>query len=544
MRSTAALLTAAVLALVLLPACQEAEHPGEPAAEGPQIKVLRRGNGGDPGSLDPALAEDIHAFNVLADLYEGLVSTDAKGTLVPGVAESWQVSEDGRTYTFELRADARWSNADRVVAEDFVRAFRRVASPDTRSSYGFLLEPIENFAEVNAGERPIGDLGVAATGERQLTIRLGAAAGHVLSMLSMPIAYPVHASSARPGGFDDPASVVVNGPYRLGSRQPMGPIRLERNPHFREAATVNIDEVVYYPVVDEVAELNMYRAGELDITHTVPRAHVDMLKTDRPAELRIAPMLAFYYVALDVTEPPFDDRALRWALSLAIDREELVRVTGRGELPAYGIVPPGIPGHASTSYDLQGLDRGEREQLAREWLAKSGYASAPPAMTYIYDAGSVHGQIAIAVTAMWREVLGIDVQLDKREWMYFLDTRHDRNEWQLMRFSWFGDYNDAMTFFEIFRSDSPQNLPGYENDEYDRLVSKAAAATETDLREEQFAAAEQVLLNDYPIVPLYFYVSKHMVDPAVTGFEDNLLDRHPSRYLDVDRATAGASTAR
>jgi oligopeptide transport system substrate-binding protein len=246
-------------------------------------------------------------------------------------------------------------------------------------------------------------------------------------------------------------------------------------------------------------------------------------------------MLAFYYLALDVTEPPFDDRALRRALSLAIDRDELVRIIGRGEVPAYGIAPPGIPGHSVMSYELQDLDRSEREQLAREWLAKSAYASSLPELTYIYDADSIHGQIAIVVTAMWREVLGIDVQLDKREWQYFLDTRHDRSQWQLMRFSWFGDYNDAMTFFEILRSDSPQNLAGYENAEYDRLVAAAAGETEPAAREQDFADAERVLLNDMPIVPLYFYVSKHMVDPAVSGFEDNLLDRHPSRYLDINR---------
>jgi oligopeptide transport system substrate-binding protein len=412
---------------------------------------------------------------------------------------------------------------------------RRVASPETLSSYAFLLEPIENFSEVNAGERPIDDLGVAATGPGQLTIRLKAATGHFLSLLTMSIAYPVHASSASSGGFGDPASVVVNGPYKVRSRQPMGPITLERNPHFREAAAVKIDEIVYLPVVDEVAELNMYRAGELDITHTVPRAHIDALRTDRADELQIAPMLAFYYLALDVTEPPFDDRALRRALSLAIDRDELVRIIGRGEVPAYGIAPPGIPGHSVMSYELQDLDRGEREQLAREWLAKSAYASSLPELTYIYDADSIHGQIAIVVTAMWREVLGIDVQLDKREWQYFLDTRHDRSQWQLMRFSWFGDYNDAMTFFEILRSDSPQNLAGYENAEYDRLVAAAAGETEPAAREQDFADAERVLLNDMPIVPLYFYVSKHMVDPAVSGFEDNLLDRHPSRYLDINR---------
>ena len=360
----------------------------------------------------------------------------------------------------------------------------------------------------------------------------------------MSIAYPVHASSARSGAFGDPASVVVNGPYKARSRQPMGPITLERNPHFREAAAVKIDEVVYLPVVDEAAEFNMYRAGELDITHTVPRAHVDMLRTDKAAELRISPMLAFYYVALDVTEPPFDDPALRRALSLAIDREKLVGVIGRGEIPAYGISPPGIPGRSDATYDLQHLDREEREQLARNWLSKSAHASEPPELTYIYDAGSIHEQIAIIVTAMWRDVLGIDVQLDKREWQYFLDTRHDRSQWQLMRFSWFGDYNDAMTFFEIFSSDNPQNLAGYKNADYDRLVAATAGETEPANREQKFADAEQVLLNDMPIVPLYFYISKHMVDPAVSGFEDNLLDRHPTRYLDINRSTAADNTAR
>jgi ABC-type oligopeptide transport system substrate-binding subunit len=482
--------------------------------------------------LDPALAEDIHAFNILTDLYEGLVSESATGELVPASAESWTVSGDELTYTFTLREDARWSNGDALTAHDFVRAFRRVAAPATASVYGFLLQPILHFAEVQNGSLPADELAVVAIDDRVLQIRLVEPTPQMLSVLAMPVALPAHVSAEREGAFSQANTFVGNGAYLLVGRAPAGPIRLRRSPTYWDAKSVAIEEVVYLPIVEPRAEFNMYRAGELDITNTVPLESVRALRENTPEQLRIAPTLALYYLAFDVTEPPLDNQALRQALTMAIDRERLVSLIGRGEQAAYGIVPPGVAGHAGSEFQWRNLPDGERVKQARALYQQSGYGEQSPlALTYTYDTGDIHEKIALAVSAMWRDTLGIDVSLEKMEWQYFLDTRENRSGWQIMRFAWFGDYNHASTFTNLFRSGDPQNLPGYANPDYDRLLAAASAGSDGQTRAARIEQAEATLLADHPIAPLYFYVSKHLVRPGIGGFEPNVLDRHPSKYL-------------
>ena len=489
-------------------------------------KVIRRGNGGEPGSLDPALASDIHSFAILTDLYEGLVAEAADGSLIAGVAVSWQVSDDGLIYTFKIRDDALWSDGSKVVASDFVRSLRRAVSPETASPYAFLLSPLENFDAVQAGELPVSSLGVLAKSDHTLVMKLSAPAGHWLSVLAMPIAYPT-----RPNLSD---AVISNGPYRLVERQAGGLIRLERNASYWAASTVAIDAVEYYPIVDEVAELNRYRAGELDITHTIPSENFADLRSRIPDEVRVAPSLGLYYIAFDLTEPPLDSRPLRRALSMAIDRQALTALIGRGERPAFGVVPAGVIGHRNASYEWGDHTDDERERAAREHYASAGYGPENPLeLKLTYDVGDIHERIALAVTSMWQDVLGVQTTIEKLEWKLFLDTRHQRSKWQAMRFAWFGDYNGPMTFLEIFRSDNPQNLSRYNERVFDDLVSSAAEMVDSAAYAESMHAAERTLINDYPIAPLYFFVSKHLVKPGISGFEDNVLNRHPTRFLDI-----------
>ena len=328
---------------------------------------------------------------------------------------------------------------------------------------------------------------------------------------------------------------VGNGAYVLATREAGHPIRLRRNTHYWDAESVQIAEIDYVPVADDVAELNMYRAGELDITGVIPSSHVEIVKRDLPNETRIAPTLAFYYFAFDLTEPPLDSRELRQALSMAIDREQLVAMLGRGEQAAYGIVPPGVANHQGARYAWQDMTTQDRHDRAREVFESAGYEPGEPLQLKVtYDVGGIHERVALAISSMWHEVLGVEVELEKKEWKYFLDTRENREEWQVMRFSWFGDYNGAATFTDIFRSASSQNLPHYASAEYDKKTSQAAIELNPETRAALMGEAEEILLNDYPIAPLYFYVSKHMVKPYVTGFEDNVLDRHPSKYLSIE----------
>ena len=521
-----------VIALLILPGCGPG---GEGGSQGDTeaLVTVHRGNGGEPDSLDPARAEAVHAFHVITDLYEGLLALDAHGNIVPGVAESWDVSSDGLTYTFSLREDARWSDGTPVTAAHFVAGIRRTLSPDTGSAYAPLMYPLHNAQAVAQGDLPATALGIGAVDAHTLVIRLHAPAPYLPTLLTMPMAMPfLHDDGAEQGRFSDPVRFVGNGPYLLAEWEPGSHIRLRRNPAFREADRVAVDEIRYYPVTEPMTELNMYRAGQLDITFTVPGSHVRQLRESHAGELRIAPFLALYYLAFDLSEAPFDNASVRQALSMAIDREALVRVTGRGEQPAYGLVPDGVNGYEAARAGWHSLPVEERLARARELYAKAGYSAAEPLeVTLLYDASDIHETIALAVSEMWRANLGVEVHLDKREWKYFLATRSNRDEWQVMRFAWTADFDHPAAFANLFRSTSPQNLPGYASERYDRLVARAQASVDPAEQMRLYAEAEAVLLADAPIVPLYFYVSKHLVSPAISGYESNVFDRHPSRYL-------------
>jgi len=377
--------------------------------------ILRRGNGGDPETLDPSRAESIHAFNVLRDLYEGLVTEGPDGTLMPGAASAWEVSADGRVYTFHLRDKVKWSNGMPVTAGEFVASFRRTLAPESQSAYAFLLDPIKNSAAVASGRMPPAELGVRAVDRLTLQIELAAPAGYFPGILAMPIAFPLFGEEAfDPRQFGDPSSFVGNGPYVLRSRDPDARIRLERNPRFRESGQVQMRFVDYYPIADAQAEFSMYRAGELDITATVPPAQIANLRRTRADELRISPSLGLYYIAFDLKEPRLDDRRLRQALSMAIDRETLADIVGRGEQAAYGIVPDGVMRYRPARYAWQSVSRQARESRARALYKDAGFGDASAlALTLMYDAGDIHETVALTVTAMWRDVLGVETHLDK-----------------------------------------------------------------------------------------------------------------------------------
>lgn len=535
------------IACLLAVACGQHDESRAPAPSAPvggasgselaAVQILRRGNGTEPETLDPHRAEGVTAANVLRDLFEGLVTEAPDGTLIPGAAASWTVSDDGLVYTFRMQPDGRWSNGDPVTADDFVYGLQRSADPATLSEYSAILYPLDNAAEVVAGKLPPERLGARAIDAQTLELRLHSPTPYLLGLLTHASTYPVHRKSVEQHGarFARPGNLVSNGPFRLGEWVVQSHIRLLRNPHYRDDAHTTLDEVWYYPVENAEAELNRYRAGQFDMTETVPARQIPWLRANLPEELHIAPYLGSYVFGFNTTQPPFRDAPkLRKALALALDREILTsKISGAGELPAYSWVPP-VSGYTQQIPDWAGWTQAERNAEAQRLYSSAGYsASRPLRMQLLYNTESNHRRLAVAMAAMWREVLGVETELLNQEWQVFLQTRRSRLDTQLFRYGWIGDYNDPYTFAEILESRHGLNDMGYSNPRYDALLAAAAREADPARRMDTLAEAERVMLEDMPIIPLYFYVSKKMVKPWVAGLEPNIMDHHHSRHLRI-----------
>ncbi len=485
--------------------------------------VLNRGLGTEPESLDAHKARSLQAADVLRDLGEGLVMFTATGELAPGAAESWDVSDDSLTYTFHLRTEAKWSNGDPVTADHFVFAFERLIDPATAAFYAAFL------IDVTA---------LTAPDEHTLKIILRQPTPYLLSLLAHPATFPMHPGSLAEHGdnFARPGNLVSNGAYILTGWVPGSVISIRRNEHYWNNANTAIDEVRHHVTSQDNAEYARYRAGELDTTTSVPAENFAQIRADNGDNLHITPQQNVYYYGYNLSKPPFKDSPeLRQALSMAIDRELLVeKVIGRGETAAYSWVPPGVNNYEPTVLSYASLTQEERNQIARGLYKTAGYSEKNPLQLELrYNTNDTHRKMAVAIQAMWKEVLGFEVRLINEEFQVLLSNIRAREITQVFRSSWIGDYNDAHTFLSILQSDNAANVPGYASDEYDELMQRAAEQVDPDRRRLYMEEAERVMLADHPVIPIYFYVSKHLVSPRVAGWGDNVLDYHYSQHLSL-----------
>jgi oligopeptide transport system substrate-binding protein len=496
-------------------------------------QILRWGNGAEPQSLDPHRGEGVPGSNIQRDLFEGLINEAPNGDLEPGSAVSWEISDDGLVYTFALRREARWSNGDPMTADDWVYSLRRSLDPKTLSRYTFILSPILNADAIAAAERPTSDLGVRAVDDYTLEIRLRAPTPYFLGLLTHSTSYAVHRASVEQYGdqFTRPGNLVSNGAFMLDDWVVQSHIKLVRNPEYWDNADTKLDEVWFYATEDQSAELRRYRADELDITNTVPKRQISWIRENLSEDMAFAPYLGSYYYAFNVTRPPFKDQPkLRRALSLAVNRDIIAnQITAAGEIPSYGWVPP-VNGYEGQQMPEASWTQAEREAEARRLYAEAGYSPENPLHTEImYNTQEDHRRIAVAIAAMWKQVLGVEVTITNQEWKVFLDTRRQKLVTEVVRNGWIGDYNDAYSFAELMLTNSGLNDSGYANPEYDALVEAAAQEGNLERRAVLLQQAEAQLLEDMPILPLYFYVTSRLVKPWVGGYEPNIMDHHRSK---------------
>ena len=497
-----------VAALVLLPAfagaADERVGPSTGSADGPTI---HRGLGPSPDTLDVHRAQGLSAFNLLRDLHEGLLTRDAHGRPIPGIAEAWTVSDDGRTWRFELDPAARWSDGAPIVAADFVRGFDRARNPETASPTVGWLAPIASIAAPDPGT---------------VVLELVRPVPWLEELLTLPVAFP-HPPDGRP---------VSSGAFRLVEQVPGSVFRLERNPHFRQLATVAPAAVTWHVTEDPSAELARFRAGELHATETVPPGRIDWLREQLGEALRISPYLGSFYLVFNLRQPKFAEPAVREALSLAIDRELLTeRVLGAGELPAARLVPPGLDG-----WPVESLERDIEADIerARALLRRAGFPGGRGLDVELrFNSSLAHRRMAVAVAAMWKQHLGVRTRLVNEEWKVFVTNRRHGRITEIVRGGWIADWADPANFLDNFHSASPLNYAFLADAELDRRLD-AARDQRGAARLQTLVAAEQRLLDRHAIIPLYYYVSRHLVDPRLVGWEDNAMDIHLSRWLDLE----------
>ena len=514
---------------------------GEVAARDASFGTLHRGNGAEPDTLDPQKAALVSESVIIRDLFTGLTTLDSKGRIIPGAAENWEVSEDGKRYVFHIRDDMVWSDGMSVTADDFVFAFRRLLDPMTGAEYATILYLLENGEDVNLGRKPPTALGAAALGPKTLEVRLHTPVPYLLEMFTHASTYPAPRHVVEEHGKDwvKPGRMVSNGAFMLSGWEPQNFVRVVANPEYHEAPSVKLDEVFYYPTSDDSSAVKQFRAGELDINTSFPARQYKWLEENLPGEARIHPWLGVYYYALNSERPPLDDRRVRLALSMTIPREEIAtKLLGYGVLPAYNFVPPGVENYTEfhtidTAAPFSGLSAEDRREEARRLLAEAGYSEDNPLeVTISYNTSKDHKKIALAAAWGWKKIGVVTRLLNMEAKVHYNNLKVA--DFEVARAGWIADFSDAQNFLFLLESDTgPLNYGQFSNPDFDRLMKEAGRTLDLDERADLMARAERIAMAEQPVAPIYFYVSRNLVAPWVEGFEDNARNVHPSRYISI-----------
>ena len=497
--------------------------------------VYNRGSAAEPETVDPHKTSTVYEAHVLRDLFQGLVMQDAKAELIPGAAESWTVSDDGKVYTFKLRKDAVWSDGSPVTAEDFVYSFRRLEDPATGAEYASMLYPIVNAEEANTGKGKLEDIGVKAVDATTLEVTLKAPTPYFLEMLTHQAAYPVNKASIDKLGADwiKPGNLVSNGAFTLAEWVPNDHIKMVKNPKFYDAANVKIDVVNFIPTEDRSSAMKRYEAGELDSYDDLPTEQLADLKAKFGDQVRVAPYLGTYYYAVKTDKAPWDNVELRTAISEAIDRDFLAeKVWNNSMFPGYSMVPPGIKGYTPAMAKFADKSQIDREDDAKAILEKLVYTPEKPLKMEIrYNTSENHKNTAVAIQEQLKP-LGIEVTLLNTDTKTHYGFLEQKGNYDVARAGWIADYQDPETFLGISRKASGNNYSSYVSPKFEEAMDKAAAAGgNPEERLKLLSEAERVMIDDVGNIPLLYYSFHNIVSPKLVGFDDNVMDVHPSRFI-------------
>jgi oligopeptide transport system substrate-binding protein len=498
-------------------------------------------NQGEPLSLDPHKASGQWENNILGNMFVGLTTENAKAEPVAGMAESWQTSEDGRTWTFQLRR-AQWSDGEACDAHDFEFAFKRILNPENLAEYASLLYPIKNAEAVNAGRMHPDHVGVSALDDLTLEIQLEHPAPYLPEMLMHYTCYPVPKHLVERFGDDwvHPDNIAVNGAFKLIKWWSNYIVHLERNPLFFDAPNVVMEHLYFYPSNDVNATARRVMSGEAGWSTRFPSNQVEQLRRDLPGFVRVAPYLTCNYFSFNMTRPPFNDARLRQALSMAFDRDWVAaNIYKTGEQPAYSFVPPGVASYPGTArYPWADRPLEERRAEAERLLRAAGYGpNNPLRFAFAHRNSSDNPRVAVIVQSNWREIAPwVTVELRGVEAQVHYANLRAKN-FDVGDGAWVADFNDAKNFLFLMETRTgAQNYSSYSNPVYDRLMQESDLEPDAARRGEIMARAEQLMLDEAPVCMSVFLNSTNLVHPDLTGYEDNLGDHHRARWFGIRNA--------
>jgi oligopeptide transport system substrate-binding protein len=501
--------------------------------------VYNRGQEADPETLDPQKISTSAEFHIMRDLYETLIIHDGKGRVAPGVAESWSVSDDGKVYTFKLRANAKWSNGDAVKAGDFVFAWRRAAAPETGAKYTNVLYPVKGLEAAHKSGGKAEDIGIRAVDDRTLEVTLNNPTPYFIERLTLPVSAPLHPPSVTQHGsnFVKPENKVSNGAYRLREFTPGAQASLVKNPQFHDAANVKIDQVNFIPLADSAAAARRFQAGEILSTVNIPANQIKTLRQQLGAQVSVTPQLGTWYLTFNNDKPPFNDKRVRTALSMVLDREFIADQVWSGSmLPGYSFVPPGTNNYGpQIELPFKNQSVIDREEAAKKLLAEAGFGPGKPLkVEYRFNMSPENQATFVAIADQWKAI-GVEttpISTDGRTHFAFL---RDRGAYDVARAGWIADYNDPQNFLFLLES---SGIPGlnyarWGNPQYDALMRQAAAEGDIVKRAAILGQAEKLMLDEAPYTPVLFFTNRNLISPKLEGFTPNPRASNPTRFMSI-----------
>lgn len=542
MKKTLSYFAAILMVIAAMSSCSK--NKKTVVSEGTKNQILHYGNGTEVSDLDPHIVTGVPEHHILTALFEGLVSRHPE-TLdpTPGMAESWEISKDGKHYTFHIRKDAKWSNGDELNANDFVYSWKRLLSPALASEYSYMLHYLKNAKAYNDGKlKDFSKVGVKATDKYTLKVELENPTPFFLSLLAHYSAFPVHQATVEKFGKIDtrgtkwtrPENMVSNGPFVLKKWELNKIVTVEKNPTYWDAKTVKLNGIYFYPIENAQTEERAFRGGELHVTSSVPTEKIKVYHDEDANLLRIDPYLGTYYYRINVKR--IKDKRVRKALALALDRKIIVEnITKGGQIPAFNFTPPNTAGFTATAT----LEHDQEKAIAeaKKLLAEAGHPNGDglPPVKILYNTSESHQKIAVGIQQMWKKI-GIKVELENQEWKVYLKTQR-LLDYDVSRAGWIGDYPDPNTFLDMWVTDGGNNQTGFSNKQYDALLTKAQATVDKTERYKIFQKLEEILNEEMPLVPIYTYTRVYLKSPDLRGWTPNILDEHPYKhvYLSSDK---------